>query len=65
MLDKQRRVVYMGAMDDNTDAAIVTTRYVERAIEAVLAEGSRVKETPAVGCTIRYVRERKKKSRSS
>ena len=61
VLDKQRRVVYMGAMDDNTDAAKVTVRYVERAIDAVLAGAEpEVKETPAVGCAIRYVRERKK-----
>ena len=42
-------------------ATKVTIHYVERALEAVLARAEpEVQETPAVGCAIRYVRERKK-----
>lgn len=60
VLDKQRKVVYMGAMDDATDAEKVTKRYVEDALEAALkgAEAP-VKETIARGCRVRYARDRK------
>ncbi|MEO8269355.1 MAG: redoxin family protein, partial [Aureliella sp.] len=34
VLDKQRRIVYMGSFDDNTRAAEVKTKYVEQAIAA-------------------------------
>ncbi len=61
LLNKQRRIVYMGAMDDNTKADQVKTRFLEDAIAATLAEKPvSVTETPPVGCAIRYVRERKK-----
>ena len=61
VLNKERRIVYMGAMDDNTRADQVKTKYVEQAITATLAGQSiPVTETPPVGCAVRYVRERKK-----
>lgn len=61
VLDKQRRIAYMGAMDDNTKADKVKINYLEEAIAATL-DGKPVSltETPPVGCAIRYVRERKK-----
>jgi peroxiredoxin len=61
VLDQQRRVVYMGAMDDNTDASKAKVSYVEAAVEAILA-GTKpeVKETVARGCLVRYDRRRKK-----
>ncbi len=63
LLNKERRIVYMGAMDDNTKADQVKTRYLEDAIAAALAgKPIAATETPPVGCAIRYVRERKKSS---
>lgn len=60
VLDKLRRVIYLGAMDDSPDGKNVTKRYVEDAIAAALAGSEpKTKETPAVGCAVRYVRERK------
>lgn len=60
VLNKARQVVYMGAMDDSTDAAKVQHKYVEAAIAATL-NGDRpaVAETIARGCRVRYARERK------
>jgi peroxiredoxin len=62
VLDKQRRIVYMGAMDDNTTAAEAKHRYVDDALTAVL-EGKpvTVKETPPVGCLIRFDRRRSRR----
>jgi peroxiredoxin len=60
VLNKQGKVVYMGAMDDATDAEKVTRRYVEEAVTATLkGESPDVKETIARGCRVRYTRERK------
>jgi peroxiredoxin len=60
VLNKERKVVYLGAMDDSPDGKNVTKKYVEQAVAAALA-GKRpdMTETPAVGCAVRYVRERK------
>ncbi len=62
VLNKDRQVVYLGAMDDNTDATKVEKRYVEQALAAI-AQGKApdVTETPAVGCAVRYERTRRKK----
>ena len=61
VLNKERKVVYLGAMDDSPDGKNVTKRYVEDAVAAALA-GTQppVAETPAIGCAVRYVRERGK-----
>lgn len=60
VLDKDRRVAYMGGMDDNSDAAKVKASYLAPAVEAVLkGEKPETQETVARGCRIRYVRERK------
>lgn len=62
VLNKQRKIVYMGAMDDSTKEADVKTRYVEDAIEATLnGKPIAVTETPPVGCAIRYARERRRR----
>ena len=59
LLDKARRVAYMGAMDDRTKADAVTERYLERAVDAVLRGDKPGKgETIAHGCLIRYKRSR-------
>lgn len=61
VLDSSRRILYMGAMDDNTQAAGVQRQYVQEAIDAHLKQQPlQVAETAPVGCAIRYVRERKK-----
>src|SRR5437868_5798930 len=60
VLNKDRKVVYLGAMDDSPDGKKITKRYVEDAVAATLAgKLPAVKETPAVGCAVRYVKERK------
>lgn len=62
VLDRDRKIIYMGAMDDNTDAAKAKVNYVESAVEAVLAgKAPEVKETGARGCLVRYERPRRKK----
>jgi peroxiredoxin len=62
ILDKERRIVYMGAMDDNTTAAEVKHRYVDDAVAAVLeGKAVTVKETPPVGCLIRFDRRRSRR----
>jgi len=60
VLDRDRKVVYMGAMDDATDASKVTKRHVEEAISAAF-EGKKpeVTEVIARGCRVRYARERR------
>lgn len=61
VLNKDRKIVYMGAFDDNTKEADVTKHYVEDAITATL-EGNAVPtaETNPVGCAIRWAKERRK-----
>ena len=60
VLGRDRKLVYMGAFDDKTDAALAQQRHVEAAITAVLKnESPAVKETAARGCRVRYARERK------
>lgn len=62
VLNKERKVVYLGAMDDSPDGKKVQKRYVEDAVAAALAgKLPEMTETPAVGCAVRYVSERRKK----
>jgi peroxiredoxin len=59
VLDRDRRIVYMGAMDDSTTASAVKRRYVDDAVAAVLAgRAVEVAETAPVGCQIRFERRR-------
>lgn len=61
VLNKQRKVVYMGGMDDNSNPAEVKQNYLEPAIDAALRGATpAVGETVARGCTIRYQRRRGK-----
>jgi peroxiredoxin len=60
LLGPDRRVLYLGAMDDKDDPAKVKARYLEEAVDAVLAGKTPVKaETRARGCLIRYKRQRR------
>ncbi|HWB09700.1 MAG TPA: thioredoxin family protein [Pirellulales bacterium] len=57
VLDRDRKVVYMGAMDDNGDAEKATINYVVEAVTATLAgKQPQVRETLARGCRVRYKR---------
>src|SRR5260370_35716489 len=57
VLNKARKVVYMGAMDDRTPPAEPKKLYLEDAVEAALAaEKPQVSETLARGCRIRYAK---------
>jgi peroxiredoxin len=54
LFDRDRRLVYHGAIDDSRDEDEVTQRYLRDAIEAVLAgEEPPVTETPPVGCSVK------------
>ena len=60
VLNKDRKITYMGALDDSTDSSKVTQRYLEDAIAATLkGEAAPVKETVPVGCLIRWAREKR------
>lgn len=60
VLNKDRKLVYMGALDDYSDATKVQKHFVEDAIVATLkGEAPAVKEVIARGCRVRYARERK------
>jgi peroxiredoxin len=66
VLDRDRRITYMGALDDSTDADKVTQHHLDDALQATLAGRTpETTETVPRGCTIRYERERRRRSRSS
>jgi len=55
LFDRDRRLVYHGAIDDSRDERSVTQHYLRDAAEAVLAgEEPAVRETPPVGCTVKW-----------
>jgi peroxiredoxin len=57
VLTKDRKVAYMGAMDDKTKADEVKEKYLEAAVDAVLKGDKPGKvETVAHGCLVRYKR---------
>jgi peroxiredoxin len=61
LLDAARRVIYLGAMDDKDDPDKVKTRFIQDAMDAVLAGQKPPKaETRARGCMIRYKKTRGK-----
>lgn len=59
VLNKERRIAYMGGFDDNSDASQAKMNYLHAAVDAVL-QGTKpaVTETLPRGCRVRYVRER-------
>lgn len=61
VLNEDRQVVYLGALDDDPDGKAVKRRYVEDAVSAVLA-GKRpsIEETSPVGCLVKYPRDRRR-----
>ena len=55
LFDRERRLVYHGAIDDSRDENEVRKRYLREAIEATLAGQEPLEpETPAVGCTVKW-----------
>lgn len=61
VLDRQRKIAYMGALDDSPDPTKVQVRHVANAIAALLADKQpQLTETIAIGCRIRMERPRRK-----
>jgi peroxiredoxin len=62
VLDKNRKIAYMGGLDDSSNAKTVKQRFLADALDAVL-DGKKPKtaETVAIGCLIRYERDRRTK----
>jgi len=57
VLDKDRVIKYLGAMDDNMAEAKVTKTYLRDAVDAVLkGESPEVSETQPKGCGVKYKR---------
>ena len=55
VLDQQRRVAYMGKIDDHLDESKVTERFLRDAVDALLAgKQPEVAETRQVGCDIEF-----------
>ena len=60
VLSPERKIVYMGGMDDNSNPAEVKHNYLEPAVTAALTGAKpATPETVARGCRIRYARERR------
>jgi peroxiredoxin len=60
VLDQQRKIAYMGSIDDSPSGKEVTKKYVEAAIDALLAgDKPSVTETVPIGCSVRYQRQRR------
>ena len=56
LFDRDRRLVYHGAIDDSREDAAVGRHHLREALEAVLAgETPAVAETPAVGCSVKWL----------
>jgi len=59
VLTRDRKVAYMGAMDDRTNVADVKERYLEAAVDSLLKREKVAKgETNPHGCLIRFKRTR-------
>ena len=55
LFDRERRLVYHGAIDDNRDESGVTRHWLREALEAVVAGSEpQVAETAPVGCSVKY-----------
>jgi peroxiredoxin len=59
VLDRHRKIAYMGAMDDHSPPAEAKSNYLEKAVDAVLkGEKPETTETLARGCRVRYSKSR-------
>ena len=62
VLNKEREVVYMGALDDSPDKKKVKRKHLIEAIDSTLANSKvEVAETVAIGCRVRLERRRRKR----
>jgi peroxiredoxin len=58
VFDRDRKLRYHGAIDDNRDDRLVETHYLRDALEALLdGRDPPVAETSAVGCSVKYRRD--------
>jgi len=58
VFDKERKIRYLGAMDDNMDEAKVKKTYLKDAVEALLkGETPAVEETRPQGCGVKYKKD--------
>ena len=56
LFDRERRLVYHGAIDDNRDEDAVTAHYLRDALDALLRGGRpEIGETTPVGCTVKWL----------
>jgi peroxiredoxin len=55
VFDRERRLVYHGAIDDSRDETTVTQRYLRDALDAILDERMPpIAETPPSGCSVKW-----------
>jgi peroxiredoxin len=55
LYDRERRLVYHGAIDDSRDETAVEQQYLREALDAVLSgQDPPVADTPPVGCTVKW-----------
>ena len=65
VLDAERRVRYMGSIDDSPDGKQIGNKYLESAIESVLAgDAPSISETVPIGCRVRYEQQRSSRRKS-
>jgi len=65
LLDRERKVVYMGAFDDSSDAQQVAAKYLDAAVDAVLAgQKPERAETSPHGCRIRWENARRRNQKT-
>ncbi len=62
VLNGERKVIYMGSMDDSPDGKNVQKEYIRLAVESTL-EGKppEITETVPIGCRVRFDRERRRR----
>jgi peroxiredoxin len=60
VLNKDRKIAYMGSMDDKTKADAVKNKYLEDAVTATLAgkPAAKAESSASRGCRIRYVQKK-------
>ena len=57
VFDRERRLAYHGAIDDDRDGDAITQHYLRDALDAVLAGGTpALTDTPPVGCSVKWRR---------
>jgi peroxiredoxin len=57
VLDKERKIAYMGSLDDSISTKTIRKKYVEDAVDALLkGESITVKETRPKGCSLEYAK---------